>query len=183
VCYQTDFFLAAAFNLFPQPVNASINESGVGVVGIQGPLLKKVLGSPIIVKFDVETEMPIRGKDGFCIEADAGEPGEILGRVPDYAPDAKVYPGYYEGYHGDQKATDKKLLRDVFVKGDCWVRTGDLLKRDRNGVIRFVDRWVLRSKLAVTHRPDRLFHAESETRSGGRESGLFCSLCARPLPH
>ncbi|KAI9024663.1 AMP-dependent synthetase and ligase [Hyaloraphidium curvatum] len=121
-------------------INVSKDDSGVGVVGIQGPLMRRLLGSPVIVKFDVETEMPVRGKNGFCIEADYGEPGEMLGRVPDYTPDAKVFPGYFEGYHGDEKANQKKLLRDVFVKGDLWVRTGDLLKRERNGVVRFVDR-------------------------------------------
>lgn len=122
-------------------IAASTDDSGVGIVGIQGPLMRRLLGSPVIVKFDIENEVPIRDpKTGFCIEASPGEPGEMLGRVPNYDPNAKIFPGYYEGYHGDEKASQKKLLHDVFEKGDTWVRTGDLLKRERNGEIRFVDR-------------------------------------------
>jgi len=33
------------------------------------------------VKFDVETEEPIRGKDGFCIPCAPGEPGELIGPI------------------------------------------------------------------------------------------------------
>ena len=38
------------------------------------------------------------------------------------------------------QANSKKLLTDVFVKGDKYVRTGDLLTLDRQGYYRFVDR-------------------------------------------
>ena len=45
----------------------------------------------------------------------------------------------FEGYN-DGKATEKKLLRDVFTKGDLWFRTGDLMRKDKQGYIYFVDR-------------------------------------------
>ena len=32
------------------------------------------------------------------------------------------------------------MLRDVFVKGDLWFRTGDLMRKDRAGYFYFVDR-------------------------------------------
>ena len=32
------------------------------------------------------------------------------------------------------------MLRDVFEKGDCWFRTGDLMRRDAHGYFYFVDR-------------------------------------------
>jgi acyl-CoA synthetase (AMP-forming)/AMP-acid ligase II len=38
------------------------------------------------------------------------------------------------------QGTAKKVLRDVFVRGDAWFRTGDLLRRDGAGYYYFVDR-------------------------------------------
>ena len=86
-----------------------------------------------IVKFDVETETPVRAADGRCIEAAIDEPGECLGEIEDNARDA------YVGY-ADKAASEKKVLHDVFRAGVAWFRTGDLLRRDREGYFYFVDR-------------------------------------------
>jgi len=40
----------------------------------------------------------------------------------------------------DKAASEKKVLRDVFEKGDAWFRTGDLMKMDADGYFDFVDR-------------------------------------------
>jgi len=45
----------------------------------------------------------------------------------------------YRGYT-DESATEKKLLRNVFKKGDQYFRSGDLLRRDTDGFYYFVDR-------------------------------------------
>merc|ERR1712205_186756 len=45
----------------------------------------------------------------------------------------------FEGYTSEE-ATEKKILRDVFVKGDKYFRTGDLLSKDSKGYFYFVDR-------------------------------------------
>jgi fatty-acyl-CoA synthase len=87
------------------------------------------------VKFDIEAEAPVRGPDGLCIEADANEPGEALGEIRS---NNRRY--LFEGYSGDPAQTSKKILRDVFAKGDAWFRTGDLLKRDEDWYFYFVDR-------------------------------------------
>jgi len=105
----------------------------VGAVGRIPKLLEKKFAHVAFVKFDVETEMPVRGEDGFCIVADPDEPAEVLGRVGD---DARTR---FEGYK-DAEATKKKLLTDVFETGDTWFRTGDLMKKDADGYIYFVDR-------------------------------------------
>jgi len=38
------------------------------------------------------------------------------------------------------QGTQKKVLTNVFKKGDKWFRTGDLLRRDEYGFYYFVDR-------------------------------------------
>jgi len=85
------------------------------------------------VKFDVENEVPIRDENGFCVKCGIDEIGEAIGRISDQGRES------FQGYH-DKRQTDKKILTDVFVKGDKWFRTGDLLRRDAMGYIYFVDR-------------------------------------------
>jgi len=45
----------------------------------------------------------------------------------------------FSGY-SDPKATEKKIVRNAFAKGDAYFSTGDLLSRDSKGYYRFVDR-------------------------------------------
>jgi fatty-acyl-CoA synthase len=86
-----------------------------------------------IVRFDLEREMPIRDAQGFCIECADGEAGEAIGKIADE-------PGRnFEGYTKSSD-TEKKILRDVFAKGDAWFRTGDLMRRDAHNYFYFVDR-------------------------------------------
>ncbi|KEF51215.1 uncharacterized protein A1O9_12718 [Exophiala aquamarina CBS 119918] len=107
---------------------------GAGKVGYAGLIRRKFLSSDQrIVKFDYDTEMPYRDpKTGFCIIAQKGEPGEAIGRVKSL--------DTYTNYYGDEEATEKKMLRDVFEKGDLWQRSGDLLVEETTNWVRFVDR-------------------------------------------
>ncbi|HEY8616573.1 long-chain-acyl-CoA synthetase [Phenylobacterium sp.] len=86
-----------------------------------------------LVQFDVDTEQPIRGPNGFCIECGPGQIGECIGRI---GTDARSdFTGYV-----DRAASEKKVLRDVFEKGDRWFATGDLMRMDGDGYLYFVDR-------------------------------------------
>ncbi len=104
----------------------------VGAVGRVPPYMKSVF--PVrLVRFDVGQEKPVRGPDGFCIACETGEAGEALGGISEK-------PGRaFEGYTAAGE-TEKKILRDVFAKGDVWFRTGDLLRQDKLGYFYFVDR-------------------------------------------
>jgi fatty-acyl-CoA synthase len=86
-----------------------------------------------LIKLDPETGEPYRGGNGLCVEARAGEAGEAIGEIADDARHA------YSGY-ADKAASDKKVLRDVFAKGDAFFRTGDLMRMDSEGYLYFVDR-------------------------------------------
>jgi fatty-acyl-CoA synthase len=89
-----------------------------------------------LVKFDVDAGEPIRQADGFCSRCDADEPGEAISRILD---DASRPGGKFDGY-SDAAATNTKVLRNVFQAGDAWFRSGDLMRKDREGFFYFVDR-------------------------------------------
>jgi fatty-acyl-CoA synthase len=103
-----------------------------GAIG-RAPGYLKPLFNIRLVKFDVETETPIRGADGRCSETAIDEAGECLGQISGDARTAFV------GY-ADKAASDKKVLHDVFAPGDAWFRTGDLMRQDAEGYFYFVDR-------------------------------------------
>ena len=109
-------------------------DSRFGAIGRIPPYLATKLNTKII-KFDVENEKIIRNSDGFCIECDPDEEGEAIGQIPD----EDTFTGRFEGYT-DEKASNKKILTDVFEKGDRWFSSGDLLRKDKEGYFYFVDR-------------------------------------------
>lgn len=114
-------------------VNHCTDPTDRGAVGRLGTILMKIMGLRL-VKFDVLEEEAIRGADSFCSDCDADEAGELLFVIKD-DDQSTTFAGY-----NDKKATEKKIIRDVFVKGDKYFRTGDLLKRDARGYFYFVDR-------------------------------------------
>ncbi|EAQ85597.1 hypothetical protein CHGG_06850 [Chaetomium globosum CBS 148.51] len=89
-----------------------------------------------LVRVDNETELPWRDpKTGFCHRAKTGEAGEFIVRLP--ADDIKKR---FQGYYGNAEATNSKIMRDVFRKGDAWFRSGDVLRWDSDGRVYFHDR-------------------------------------------
>ena len=46
----------------------------------------------------------------------------------------------FSGYAKNSNQTEKKKLRDLFVKGDLYFNSGDLLKIDNEGFVYFQDR-------------------------------------------
>jgi fatty-acyl-CoA synthase len=110
-------------------------EGKVGAIGRVPPFLASRF--PLaLVKFDAVAGRPARDAQGFCIRCSTGEPGEAIGRIP---ADAAQSGDTFEGYT-DRKDTEQKILRDVFIHGDAWFRTGDLMRMDSGGFFYFVDR-------------------------------------------
>ena len=89
-----------------------------------------------LVRFDPATQEPIRDEGGHCVRCATGEAGEAIGKIHDAAAHAAAE---FEGYT-DAAASQRKILRDVFERGDAWYRTGDLMRADAGGYFYFVDR-------------------------------------------
>jgi fatty-acyl-CoA synthase len=109
-------------------------EGKPGAIGRIPPLLAHRFPAAI-VRIDPDTNVPLRDADGLCMACDNCEAGEAIGRIGT----AEDSGGRFEGYTNAAE-TEKKVLRDVFAKGDAWFRTGDLMKIDEAGFFHFVDR-------------------------------------------
>ena len=110
-------------------------EGKVGAIGRVPPFLTHRF--PLaLVKFDAVTGEPTRDENNFCIGCLTNEVGEAIGRISE---DAGYRGGEFEGYSNPEQS-EKKILRDVFERGDAWYRTGDLMRQDAGGFFYFIDR-------------------------------------------
>ncbi|KAM3599199.1 uncharacterized protein V6R79_001669 [Siganus canaliculatus] len=103
----------------------------IGTVG-RSNYIYRVLFKYDLVKYDMVKDEPVKNQYGFCQRVDKGETGLLLSRVSALTP--------FFGYAGSKQLTEKKLMRNVFVKGDTYFNTGDLMVEDQEGFISFRDR-------------------------------------------
>lgn len=87
-----------------------------------------------LIKVDPYTGEPIRDRNGICIRCKPGERGEMVGKIIKSDP-LRNFDGY-----ANKDATEKKVARDVFTKGDAAFLTGDVLEMDQLGYVYFKDR-------------------------------------------
>ena len=72
-----------------------------------------------LIEYDVAEDKIIKNEDGTCKKIINHDPGLLIVFI---SPNS-VFNGYT-----DAQATEKKILRNVFEKGDAWFNTGDLIK-------------------------------------------------------
>ena len=84
-----------------------------------------------VVGYDVDEDHAERGDDGYMKALNVGDTGLLIMRISEQNP--------FDGYT-DAQASEKKILRDVFEKGDAWFNTGDLVVLQKHGHIQFGDR-------------------------------------------
>jgi acyl-CoA synthetase (AMP-forming)/AMP-acid ligase II len=114
--------------------NPSVNDYTAHAVGHHGFLQRwKYHNYYVPVAVDAETGDIARDpKTGFAYRMPYEVGGEILVRLP--------FEREFPGYWGDPEASEKKIVRDVFRKGDRYYRSGDALRRDSEGRWFFVER-------------------------------------------
>ncbi|OWF46903.1 very long-chain acyl-CoA synthetase-like [Mizuhopecten yessoensis] len=107
----------------------------LGAIGRLSPLanVMAAVGFPMVrlIKYDLIEDAPVRDKDGRCVTIRPGEQGLFISPIPD------THTGFYKG---PKEMDEKKILRDVFVKGDFYFSFGDLVFLDRDYYIYFRDR-------------------------------------------
>lgn len=99
-------------------------ENRAGMVGRLG------LGQSIL-RCDLTSGEVLRNAEGFCEKVADGETGLLVAQISTTTP--------FDGY-ADKKATEKKILHDVFAKGDRSFNSGDLITLHENSWISFADR-------------------------------------------
>lgn len=115
-------------------VNSCTSKADQGHLGKRGYIVNRVTGTHI-VKYDVETDDLVRDKHGYLQNVGVNEPGELIYKI-----NPKDTARSFQGYYKNEKESKKKVLTDVFRKGDVYFRTGDLLRIDENSCWHFVDR-------------------------------------------
>ncbi|XP_006131932.1 long-chain fatty acid transport protein 6 isoform X2 [Pelodiscus sinensis] len=85
-----------------------------------------------LIKYDIQKDELIRNKHGWCEKVKKGEAGLLISKVNVKNP--------FFGYTGSKIHTEKKLLHEVFKKGDLYFNTGDLMVQDKENFLYFWDR-------------------------------------------
>jgi len=111
--------------------NFSNKVGAVGFISVLFPFLLP-LG---LIRVDEDTMEPVRDPvTGLCVPCQIGEPGELVGKIERGHP-VRDFQGY-----ADKEATKKKVMKDVWKKGDMAFRSGDILVQDELGWLYFKDR-------------------------------------------
>jgi citronellyl-CoA synthetase len=84
-----------------------------------------------IVKYNIEKNEPERDKNGFLQRVEEGQAGLLI---------IEAWSEYVFAGYTDKKASEKKLLYDVFEKGDVWMNAGDIVRNIGYSHAQFVDR-------------------------------------------
>jgi len=110
-------------------INTDNKEGSCGFMSLIIPSIYPVC----LIKLNEETNEPLRDENGMCLHCTANESGEFVGKI------TKDVTRSFDGYV-NKDATNKKIIRDVFSKGDQAFLSGDLLTMDEYGYLYFKDR-------------------------------------------
>uniref|UniRef100_A0A3Q0RKP6 long-chain-fatty-acid--CoA ligase n=1 Tax=Amphilophus citrinellus TaxID=61819 RepID=A0A3Q0RKP6_AMPCI len=103
----------------------------VGPIG-RASCFNKLLVPFKLLRYDPKTYEPLRTASGRCMQAQIGEAGILVTPL--------TATNQFLGYAGNKVQSEKKLIRDVFIAGDVYFNTGDLLVQDHKDFLYFRDR-------------------------------------------
>lgn len=112
-----------------------LTEGAAGFINLEekpGMIGRNIAPGTELAKVDPETGEFFRDKNGFCIKCKPGEIGMALNALKSDT----LFTGYK-----DKEKTEKKIMYDVFEKGDKYFNTGDILKLHEDNWLSFVDRF------------------------------------------
>lgn len=102
------------FNVFFFSVNVDNTEGAIGFISRIIPAVYPIS----IIRCDPLTGEPIRDSKGLCIKCKPNEPGVFIGKIVPNNP-TRAFLGYV-----DERASQKKVVHDVFKKGDSAFLSG-----------------------------------------------------------
>lgn len=108
-------------------------EGNAPLVNFEGRpgMIGRLKPGQVLVRCDPESGEIQRNRRGLCDEVEVGEKGILL---------VNINPLFsFEGYL-DKGATEKKILTDVFRKGDRYFNSGDILVLHEDRWVSFADR-------------------------------------------
>ena len=105
----------------------------VGAVGFIPLMIRRHIPH-YIIKIDQETGLTLRNEYGYCMETGPGEVGKLISKINN-----NKSKDEYGGYT-DSSESEKKILHNVFERGDSFYDSGDLLLRDEEWFVYFMDR-------------------------------------------
>jgi fatty-acyl-CoA synthase len=137
-CFQGRFRIPNIFEFYAATEGAVSLFNVEGETGAIGriPSFLAHRSPAVLVRFDVDTDEPVRDERGFCIPCVPNEAGEAIGPL---ASGPSNVSNRFEGYINTEDS-EKRIIRNVFKPGDAWFRTGDLMRKDERGFFYFVDR-------------------------------------------
>ncbi|KAL6261278.1 hypothetical protein P5V15_008800 [Pogonomyrmex californicus] len=107
-------------------------DNKMGAIGFFSRIIPSVY--PVsLIKVNEDGE-PIRNSKGLCQVCEPNEPGAFIGKIAPNNP-TRAFLGYV-----DKKASEKKVIYNVFTKGDSAFLSGDILIADDFGYLYFKDR-------------------------------------------
>lgn len=99
------------------------------------PLINSLFNFLPIHLIKIDDQMnPVRDENGYCIKCKDGEKGLLIGIIGNTTKTA------FNGYANNKEATKKKIVENVFKKGQRAFNSGDLMMRDSFGYMYFCDR-------------------------------------------
>lgn len=125
--FQERFGIARVAEFYAATEGNCITLNVVNRVASVGPLMPGM----VLARWNEETQDFVRDEQGFLVAGKRGESGILLGKIRPKAA--------FEGYN-DAKATEQKILRDAFEKGDAYFNSGDLLRLGADMHLYFMDR-------------------------------------------
>ena len=105
----------------------------INIAGLPGMIGRLVNPGSVLVKYDIENDDFIYDENGFMMRCE--EPGELGVLIF-----SKKDPSININEYTNKKATDKKLLSNVFEEGDAWFNSGDLFRFHEGRWLSFQDR-------------------------------------------
>lgn len=116
--------LYAATDGLGSSFNANRGPFSRNAIGVRGPYWHYLNGNnEKRVYIDPDSQEILKNAQGFATECKVGDAGEVLHRLDPNAP-VSAFAGYYK----NKAAGDKRMIRDVFEKGDMWFRSGDMMR-------------------------------------------------------